>query len=464
MGVRTLAAWATVAAGLVAVTSIPPAGAAGIVTHAWMAEEAAAQVADPALAALLRANADQLRAGSSFPDGGYATRDAHVTGGDFGEEAHWQRFHDSYLAVLRARPDCGDIGRPDGPCAGEVAHLMGVAAHGMGDEVWDWLFEPAATDHGELWIPAELTDVIHPGGIEVQMDVIAIADHARAGGPSAGEPSVDDLMAAFAAAGRPDITPEALAQGRRAMDDVRALEIAGAPAYRDAVHTHMPWTAANMDSAPGGVRFAARAIAAVYETLWEQLQGRSPVTRVTVTAPADGELDVPARGWVRTYRPGAVPDGGGARNRIVAALSSGLPYVHASSPPGTSIDPRLPTGSAVLAERDSGRVVPQQDGFPRIMPYDPNNGEHLVAVQPAGDLSACTWYQVSTTDRLRDADDRPVADARWSFRTDGCAPEPTSDRGGDAADGGDHEPGVAPPAAAPAAVPVAVRSIPRFVG
>src|SRR5690606_18402889 len=134
----------------------------GIVTHAWMAEEAVASVQDPALAALLRAQRDQLLAGAAFPDGGYATRDAGVPGGDFGEEAHWARCHDAYTDVLRARTDCGDLADPGGPCAAAVAHLMGVAAHGVGDEVWDWLFEPQATDHGELWIPPELVGIVHP--------------------------------------------------------------------------------------------------------------------------------------------------------------------------------------------------------------------------------------------------------------------------------------------------------------
>jgi hypothetical protein len=456
MGVRALIAGLAVAVALV-VLPARPAGAAGIVTHAWMAEEAVELVDDADLAALLRANGDQLRAGAAFPDGGYSTRDAGVPGGDFGEEAHWHRFHDAYLEVLRARTDCGALARPDGPCAAEVAHLMGVAAHGMGDEVWDWLFEPAATDHGELWIPTELDGLLHPGGIEVQMDVVAIVDHGRGGGPSPAEPSVEDLVAAFAAAGRPGISPAALAEGRRAMDDLRAMELAGAPAYGDAVRTHMPWTAADIDTAPGGVRFAARAIAAVYATLWDRLQGRAPATRVALTTPADGALDVPAGGWARTYRPGAWPDGGGATTRITAVLTSGLPALAPGAPPGTHVDPRLPAGSAVLTERDSGRDIPLQAGYPRIMPYDPDNGEHLVAVQPAADLAPCTWYRASTTDRLRDGGGRAVVPARWDFRTDGCPPVPAPSPNGPL-------PGTRTTRRAPARAPLAVRATPRYAG
>src|SRR4051794_41091406 len=96
-----------------------PAGAAGIITHAWMAERAVDRLdrwGDRRLAALLRAQPAALRAGAEFPDGGYLTRSAGVPGGDYGEEAHWPRFTDAYLAALRDRADCGDLTRPDGPC------------------------------------------------------------------------------------------------------------------------------------------------------------------------------------------------------------------------------------------------------------------------------------------------------------------------------------------------------------
>jgi hypothetical protein len=447
-----------IAAVLVTLLGMPPAGAAGIITHAWMAEEAVGFVGDPALVSLLRAQRDQLLAGADFPDGGYATRDAGVPGGDFGEEAHWHRFHAAYLDVLRARTDCGTVTDPSGPCAGEIAHLMGVAAHGMGDELWDWLFEPRATDHGELWIPPELSGTVKPGGIEVQMDAIAVTDHGRGGGPSPAEPAPADVLAAFTAAGRPGISAEALDRGRRTLDDVRGLLVAGSPAYRDAVHAHMPWTSANIATAPGGIRFSARAIAVLYETLWARLLRATPLTRVAVTAPADGSVDVPATGWDRTFKPGAWPDTGGADNRIAAALSWGLPFVPPGAPAGTHVPAELPEGAAVLTERDTSVVIPLQRGYPRIVPYDPDYGGHLIAVQPAADLSPCTWYRVATTDRLRDADGRAVQPASWGFRTAGC-PAPVPVRG--EANGGVTTQG---PGIGPAPTPTAVSATPRYTG
>src|SRR5262247_683112 len=72
--------------------SAPAAHAAGIVTHAWMGLDAIDHVDVVALRALLEAHRDQVRAGAEFPDGGYWTRDLGTPGGDYGEEAHWQRF------------------------------------------------------------------------------------------------------------------------------------------------------------------------------------------------------------------------------------------------------------------------------------------------------------------------------------------------------------------------------------
>ena len=114
--------------------------------------------------------------------------------GDYGEEAHWQRFVDAYIERIKARPDCGLLTDPNGPCAPEIAHLMGVAAHGMGDEVWDWLFEPYGPDLGETYVPPDLAAFIGTGGLEFQMDVMAIVDHGRPTDPTPAEPSIDDLL------------------------------------------------------------------------------------------------------------------------------------------------------------------------------------------------------------------------------------------------------------------------------
>ena len=390
-----------------------PAEAAGIVTHAWIALDAIDQVQSDSLRTLLDAHRDQVRAGAEFPDGGYWTDDTPA--GDYGEEAHWQRFVDAYIERIQARTDCGLLTDPNGPCAPEIAHLMGVAAHGMGDEVWDWLFEPYGPDLGETYIPPDLAAFIGTGGLEFQMDVMAIVDHGRPTDPTPAEPSLDDLLTAFAASGKPQITAAKLAEGKEALQIERAVEAIWAVAYHDDIKAHMPWTSAIFTIAPGGVSFGAQAIAGYYFHLWRQLLDKPVTTKVVATYPANQTEGVPATGWVRSYQAGSHATGGGARTRITAVLSYSLPYVAAGSSGHTPA--QLPAGAMVLREARTGQVVPTMAGYPRIVPYNPDTGEHLVDLQPAVDLLPCRWYRVEVTDELIDASGQPVRPYSWRFRT-----------------------------------------------
>ncbi|MGN6695619.1 MAG: hypothetical protein ACTHN0_15680 [Aquihabitans sp.] len=103
-----------------------------------MAASAVQRVANPQLEALLNAHLDMVRADAFFPDTGYYSPNT------FGEEPHWQRWHDALAERIRNRSDCPELTAPNGPCAPIIAFLMGAIAHGMGDEMWDWLFEPRA--------------------------------------------------------------------------------------------------------------------------------------------------------------------------------------------------------------------------------------------------------------------------------------------------------------------------------
>ncbi len=112
-----------------------------------MAHRAIPFVDDGVLRDLLASHTDEVLAGAHFPDAGYGS--SSFPGGDFGEVTHWERFVNAHAAHLRGRADCAPLRDPSGPCASQVAHLMGIAAHGMGDEMWDWLFEPQMADYGE---------------------------------------------------------------------------------------------------------------------------------------------------------------------------------------------------------------------------------------------------------------------------------------------------------------------------
>jgi hypothetical protein len=415
-----LAVLVTVGAGLLP-SGAPPAGAAGMTTHAWMAESAIDLVEAPALEALLQANVAQVRSGARFPDGGYGP------GNVYGEEAHWQRFTDVYAGIIRDKEACGDLTAPTGPCAAQIAHLMGIVAHGTGDEVWDWLFEPNSPDLDEYYLPEELAPFQDGGGQELVMDLVAIGVHHRPGGAPPPLPSVPDLLAAFAASGQQGVTADQLAFGQQYIDIVYGAESGWARTHLAGVQREMPWLSHNLVTAPGGVEYAARAIAGQWDDMWARLLGQDPTTEVSATYPADGERRIPATGWVRTYQPGSHPGRGGARTRIAASLTYALPYRH---PGGDPVSEQLPAGAMTLTERDTETAVPLMAGYPRVVPYGPDAGTHTVDLQPAADLSPCTWYRVDVTAALLDADGDAVTPTSWEFRTgtDGagrrCADDP----------------------------------------
>lgn len=399
-------------------SSVAPVHAAGIVTHAWMGLEAIDRVTPPELRALLDAHRDQVRAGAEFPDGGYWTRTIGTPGGDYGEEAHWQRFIDAYVAQIRADAACAPVTDPAGPCAAIIAHVMGAAAHGMGDEVWDWLFEPNGPGFGESYLPPALSAFVGPGGLEAQFDIVAIARFARPVGATPAIPASAKIGAAFVAVGRADIDPAAFDVGESFLDVERAVEAGWAPQHIDALERAMPWTRAHFVSAAGGVEFGASAIAGYYEALWNDLLGEDRPTRVSATAPFDGQTNVPATGWTGSYSPGSNAGNSGGVTRIAAALSRALPYRPLAG--FGSLPSQLPVAALRLRDLETGQLVATAPGYPRIVPYNPEAGEHVVAFQPLGNLEPCRWYQAETTAVLVDARQNPVTPRTWSFQTSGC--------------------------------------------
>ncbi|NLV57051.1 MAG: DUF4214 domain-containing protein [Acidimicrobiales bacterium] len=415
---------AAIAAALVAVALLPtaPSGAAGMTTHTWMADSAIDRVETPALRALLLDNLDYLKAGAKFPDGGYVPGNIH------GEEAHWQRFADVYLDLIRNKDECGQLSRPDGPCAAQIAHLFGIVAHGTGDEVWDWLFEPNSPDRDEYYT-ADLPTASE-GGAETQMDLVAIGLYGRPADPVPTLTFTDDLIAAFDASGVPGVTAQQINVAQAVFTLLHQVESGWADTHLDGILEAMPWMSEHLVDAPGGVDWAARSIAAQWESLWAQLLGAPIPTRVSNTYPDSLERGVPATGWTRRPYPGSSRDRGGARTRIAASLTYSTPY---RVPGGGGVSQTLPAGAMTLTEAATGTVVPSMSGFPQNVPYTADPGEHTIAIQPAGDLQPCTWYRVSVTDLLLDGRGSSVVPHSWTFRTglgsDGaaCPDDPTGD-------------------------------------
>ncbi len=421
-----------VAAALIAAVCMAGTGssahAAGMTTHAFMADKARSYLPPGPLRTLMTRQRGALLAGAAYPDGGYAV--ASVPGGAYGEETHWERFIDAFAQEIRGRPDCGDLTKANGRCAPLVAFLLGAAAHGLGDEMWDWLFEPNAADKGE--VPASsITSSGLPGAeqlgalpvlgeansIEFAMDMVAIVDHRRTLELPLSTPPIADLLKTYDAVGRPDITAQGITAGNAVVMAALTAErlLAHTTEYRRVKRT-MPYTAAHMYDESGGVVDVAQGIAGYVTALWVKLTDparRHPAPEVIAVHPEPNERGVPTVWPAGLTGPG--PRGGGAPNRILAVLGNALPYRPLAT--STTDVPAIPPAGFTLRERDSGVPVALLPGWPKAGPYGPDSGEHTMGIYPAQDLKPCTWYRVSVTSAVVDHAGVPVVPRTWDFQT-----------------------------------------------
>jgi hypothetical protein len=348
---------------------------------------------------LLRVNRDPFLSGALYPDSGYWAAGAGVPGGDYGEISHWERFVNAYLAHIRdtVAPDrgCDDPTDPLGPCAPMIAHMLGTAAHGVGDEVWDWLFEPLVTDHGEIpdhpIVSQEPLRQVPPGSlitnIEYAMDMIAIVDHNLWLEIPRYIPEAEELERVYHALGRPDITAEGVMAGHNLETIVMGLERFGAAVDGDRVRQQMPWSASHYYSESGGVIDTAQAISGNLESLWRKLTGPGhPAPEIVAVHPEHGESGVPWDFIPAKTSPG--PHSGGGELRIWAAISN-------------SLDPASVAASFKLVGPGGAEVAPL-GGFPKPGPYGAGDGTHSMLFYPAADLEPCTVYTAVVTTSLRD--------------------------------------------------------------
>ncbi len=110
----------------------PPVSANGNYSHNWIAMDSLNYVEKGDLRDLLTREdlLVMLRNGAMYPDGGYGIDD------DYGEISHWEPFHLTYLDWIRTqfKPPWSD------EAAQHIAFLMGMAAHGLSDQLYDGMY------------------------------------------------------------------------------------------------------------------------------------------------------------------------------------------------------------------------------------------------------------------------------------------------------------------------------------
>ena len=408
---------------LLGLVPAPAAVAAGETTHAFMVDRAIDFLPPGPLKTLLSTQRLMALSGAAYPDSGYwAEQDSPLgpveprPSDAFGEVSHWERFVNAYVAHIRAK-GCADLTDPAGPCAPLIAHVMGAAGHGLGDELWDWLFEPAMADHGEdpgqellRARPARGAAGRQPAR---RRELEPRVRHGRGGDrdprplAAAGArrpPPVADLVAIYAEMGM-DVTPEHILAGNAIGTAMMSAERAAAAEEGPRVQEDMPWSAANFVTEPGGVDDVGHAIDGYFGAHVAQAARRgAPAPRVSARYPAPGSTGVPAAGWLPA-RTAPGPSVGGAQHRILFALSG-------------AVAPESLNPATVRLVDPGGADVPQLPGFPQAGPYGGDAGTHSVMLYPAQDLEPCARYTVVVTRGVRDILGTPLGhDVRWRFAT-----------------------------------------------
>lgn len=357
----------------------PQVLANSMVTHVWVAEQAADRqapgplrdiVTDPSLRSA-------LQNGAIYQDSGYSVRH------DYGEWAHWESFLEPYTRYIRTR--WGTEGFRSYDARRHIAFLMGLAAHSITDQTFDQYFMPRVrqydrTDANELDLGADAWLMVEHG-------VTSFAD---------GRFWFDEMPMIHAAVGGPAVTPEVL---RRASDltagTTRFLTRHGWSLYTG--HWRMmPWAASHYwdRGTPGSYPHLVETSARYMAFLWRRLQGTAPDDAALLYAwPTDGQVNFPV-------------DARDIESRIVVTTAWGLD--------DATVDART-----VRLVRGDGEPVPV-----RVSRYGDEG--NTVMVRSTNDLAFDTAYRLELDASIRTLAGRAIGRTlTLTFRTR-CAPERSS--------------------------------------
>lgn len=236
------------------------ARACGQTTHVWVSLEALESLPTGELRELLTdpANRDALVNGTMFPDGGYAVSD------DYGEMAHWEPFQQAFLAWIR--DEYGpSFSSPEARL--HVAFLLGMASHGMSDEVFDSLFYERSRAHD----PGHDEEVT---SLDTASDVTFAAEVGGIEPPELWAP-FSALTAVYNESFAYPVAEDTLRQGQGLLYTALAF-VDWARTSEERLQTftaEFPWAAARMSdpSVPGSPPRQTALVAAYWSDLWRRL-------------------------------------------------------------------------------------------------------------------------------------------------------------------------------------------------
>lgn len=236
------------------------AWACGQTTHVWVSLEALHHLPDGPIADLLSDPELEniLVNGTMFPDGGYAVSDS------YGEMAHWEPLQQAYVGWIRDE-FAGDFSSPE--AKQHIAFLLGLASHGLSDEIFDSLFY----ERSRRYDPGHDEEVT---SLDTGSDVTFAADVGGIPQPTSWAP-FDVLAGIYRDQLGYEVAVETLQSGHGYLYTALAfVEWARTNEERIATFTaEFPWAAERMNNpaVPGSPPRQAPVVAAYWQQIWERL-------------------------------------------------------------------------------------------------------------------------------------------------------------------------------------------------
>jgi hypothetical protein len=252
----------------------------GNVSHIWVTLWARDNLPAGELRDLLEQEDVILRNGANFPDGGYAVNDG------YGEIAHWEPFQTAYLdwIVENFEPPWTD------EAVQHIVFLMGMASHGMCDQLYDCLYLHRGGRYDEGSPGSSI-------GMDGSTDVCLTAEAGPLDPPEFWVP--DELMAELMVEEMGHaVDPSTIADGHAlvAFSVYFVSEVSQDPAQVAEHADAYPWSCEHqMDLAvPGSPPVAAPVVAVYYQRLWDRLHGLDPRDEpLMVSYPAADQIGHP---------------------------------------------------------------------------------------------------------------------------------------------------------------------------
>ena len=368
--------WLALAAFLAAMPATTALGN-GQTSHLWITERALEHVPPGELRDLLSRDdlRPMLRNGSMFPDGGYAVGDG------YGEIAHWEPLHNAYMAWILAsyEPPWTD------EAARHIAFWMGMASHGMADQVYDSMYMERA----------RVYDADAPWATESMDEATDVAFAAEAGAQEVPELWVpaDELAPLFLEVAGHEVAASTIRTGQAMLGFAVYYvgEAAQNPAALAEYQAQFPWATAHQldELVAGSPPLEAQVIASYWQELWSRLHGEIGL----------GVMDQFPR--PATY----------AHETSAASIESMVSIVFTRD-------------LADVIQEPGQLVVRDADGAEHAVAVHLFYGSHVLNVRPVDDWSADAIYEVTTLEALTSFDGIVADDPLSASFTTLLAPEP----------------------------------------